>query len=145
VRPGTAQDLRWLMWLTVEKGTGTQARQAAYMVGGKTGTADKPKEGGRGYQQGVVIASFAGVFPIEDPRYVVLAMLDEPRGDKSTHGYRYGGWTAAPVVGNVIDRIGPLLGVGPSAPESRRPFADRLQVTHEGKREERLAAVGPSR
>jgi cell division protein FtsI (penicillin-binding protein 3) len=146
VGPGTVEDLRWLMWLTVDKGTGTQAKQAAYLVGGKTGTADKPKENGRGYQQGVVIASFAGVFPIEAPRYVVLAMIDEPRGDKGTHGYRYGGWTAAPVVGNVIDRIGPLLGVGPSAPEARRPFADRLQVTKvEGQREERLAAVGPPR
>jgi cell division protein FtsI (penicillin-binding protein 3) len=148
VRPGTADDLRWLLWLTVEKGTGTQAKQAAYLVGGKTGTADKPKEKGqgRGYQQGVVIASFAGVFPIEAPRYVVLAMIDEPRGDKATHGYRYGGWTAAPVVGNVIDRIGPLLGVGPSEPAARRPFADRLQVTRgEGQWEERLAAVGPAR
>ena len=67
-----------------------------------------------------MIASFVGVFPIEKPRYVVLAMLDEPQGDKSTHGFRYGGWTAAPVVGAIVDRIGPLLGIMPSEPTAQQ-------------------------
>ena len=148
VSAATAEDLRWLMWLTVEKGTATRAKQPAYLIGGKTGTADKAAEKGkgqgRGYREGAVIASFAGVFPIERPRYVVLAMLDEPQGDKSTHGFRYGGWTAAPIVGAVIDRMGPLLGVLPSEPSAQQALVDRLIVTKgERKRDERLAALGP--
>jgi cell division protein FtsI (penicillin-binding protein 3) len=139
--------LRWLMWLTVEKGTATKAKQAAYLIGGKTGTADKAgekKKGeAKGYRKGSVIASFVGVFPIEKPRYVVLAMLDEPQGDKSTHGFRYGGWTAAPVVGAIVDRMGPLLGIMPSEPTAQHALFDRLIVT-KGAREgdERLAALG---
>jgi cell division protein FtsI (penicillin-binding protein 3) len=143
----TIADLRWLMWLTVEKGTATKAKQAAYLIGGKTGTADKAgekKKGeAKGYRKGAVIASFVGVFPIEKPRYVVLAMLDEPHGDKSTHGFRYGGWTAAPVVGAIVDRMGPLLGIMPSEPTAQHALFDRLIVT-KGAREgdERLAALG---
>jgi cell division protein FtsI (penicillin-binding protein 3) len=143
----TMADLRWLMWLTVEKGTATKAKQAAYLIGGKTGTADKAgekKKGeAKGYRKGSVIASFVGVFPIEKPRYVVLAMLDEPQGDKSTHGFRYGGWTAAPVVGAIVDRMGPLLGIMPSEPTAQHALFDRLIVT-KGAREgdERLAALG---
>lgn len=110
----TVEAMRWLMWLTVEKGTGDKARSGAYLIGGKTGTADKPILGGRGYQDGAVIASFAGVFPLERPRYVVLAMLDEPHGDAENGGSRYGGMTAAPVVSAVIERSGPILDVAPS-------------------------------
>lgn len=145
VGPGVAEDLRWLLWLTVEKGTGTEAKGPAYLVGGKTGTADKPAEQGqgRGYRKGAVLASFVGAFPIERPRYLVLAVLDEPQGDKGTHGYRYGGWTAAPVVGAVVDRIGPLLGVRPSDEAAGRAFEGRLVTTKvAGEREERLAAAG---
>lgn len=149
VKPLTAQELRWLMWLTVERGTGLLAQQPAYLVGGKTGTADKAAEKGqgRGYRRGAVLASFVGVFPIERPRYVVLTVLDEPQGDKGTHGYRYGGWTATPVVGAVVDRIGPLLGVRPSEPGSRQAMYDRLIVTKaaDGRKEEHLAALGPAR
>jgi cell division protein FtsI (penicillin-binding protein 3) len=143
----TMADLRWLMWLTVEKGTATKAKQAAYLIGGKTGTADKAgekKKGeAKGYRKGAVIASFVGVFPIEKPRYVVLAMLDEPQSDKSTHGFRYGGWTAAPVVGAIVDRMGPLLGIMPSEPTAQQALFDRL-IVNKGAREgdERLAALG---
>ena len=66
----TSADLRWVMWLTVQKGTGEQARQLNYLIGGKTGTADKATVRGeagpgRGYRRGAVIASFIGAFPIE--------------------------------------------------------------------------------
>ena len=54
-----------------------------------------------------------GVFPMDDPRYAVFALLDEPKGTKETFGYRSGGWVAAPVVKNVILRSAPLLGVAP--------------------------------
>ena len=142
----TVRDLRWLMWLVVEKGTGTKARIPGYLVGGKTGTADKPGKGGRGYDGDAVISSFVGVFPIEDPRYVVLVTLDDPKGDKGTFGFRYGGWTAAPAVATIIDRIGPILGVPPSRPSAERRFSQRLKIVptmngRTGRMEEGLAAL----
>lgn len=124
VAPETAEHLRSFMWLTVEKGTGTRAKLATYAVGGKTGTADKPVHGR--YVHGKVLASFIGAFPIHDPRYLVFVTLDEPQGDKETYGFRYGGWTAAPVVAKIIDRIGPLLRVPPTPPEVARAYRERL-------------------
>ena len=72
-----------------------------------------------------MLASFLGAFPIDDPRYLVFASLDEPQGDAGTHGYRYGGWTAGPVVAQIIDRIGPILGVPRSLPEVGQQLRDR--------------------
>jgi len=107
----TSWDVRRLMRLVVENGTGRNAAAEGYLVGGKTGTADKPKRGG--YSQRSLISSFVGAFPMTEPRYVVLATLDEPQGNKRTHGYATGGWVAAPVVKRVIERAAPLLGVQP--------------------------------
>ena len=146
----TAEDMRWLMWLTVAKGTGTRGKTPAYLVGGKTGTADKVDPVRGGYLRGSVIASFVGVFPIEAPRYVVLVMLDDPRGDGSTYGLRYGGWTAAPVVREIVSRIGPILGVPPYDPAAEARFLDRLGVSQSiiaktQRKEERIAFVAAGR
>ena len=59
------------------------------------------------------MSSFVAAFPIEQPRYIVLVTLDEPKGDAATYGFAHGGWTAAPTVGRIIGRIGPLLGLPP--------------------------------
>jgi len=80
-------------------------------VGGKTGTAEKPDKGR--YARNKLISSFCGVFPIEDPQYLVFIMMDEPHGNRASAGFATGGWTAAPAVGKVIARIAPLLGVRP--------------------------------
>ena len=109
--PETSSDMRWLMRLAVQNGTGRLADAPGYLVGGKTGTADKLN--GRRYTGDARIASFVGAFPMDRPRYVVFAMLDEPKGTKATHGYATGGWVAAPVVRRVIERMGPLLGIQP--------------------------------
>ncbi len=107
----TSALVRHLLYLAVTEGTGSRAAAPGYLIGGKTGTAEKAI-GGR-YKRDAVIATFAGVFPIDAPRYVVLAMLDQPQPSELTHGFVTGGWTAAPVVGEVIQRVGPLLGVPP--------------------------------
>jgi cell division protein FtsI (penicillin-binding protein 3) len=120
----TADLMRWLMWLTVEEGTGSRAKLPSYLVGGKTGTAEKAGRGG--YSLDRVLASFIGAFPIDDPRYIVFVSLDEPKGDSGTHGFRTGGWVAAPVVGAIVDRIGPLLGVRPTAPDVAEAMRARL-------------------
>ena len=56
---------------------------------------------------------------MNEPRYVVLAVIDEPKGTKATFGYASGGWTAAPIVGRVVSRIAPILGIAPVNEESR--------------------------
>jgi cell division protein FtsI (penicillin-binding protein 3) len=83
-----------------------------YRVGGKTGTAEKVRDSGR-YDANAKIASFISTFPVDNPRYIVLVMIDEPKGDKSTYNFATGGWIAAPVVGRVITRMGPILGIKP--------------------------------
>ncbi|MCR9215358.1 MAG: penicillin-binding protein 2 [Proteobacteria bacterium] len=112
----TSDTIRRLMRLVVEKGTGSQAAAKGYLVGGKTGTAEKV-EGGR-YKRNALLTSFVSAFPMNNPRYVVLAMLDEPKGNASTHGFRSAGWTAAPIIGRLISRIGPILGIAPIDEES---------------------------
>ena len=119
-----SEQMRWLMRLVVEQGTGRNADAKGYLVGGKTGTADKLNPGG-GYARNKRIASFVGAFPMDDPRYVVLAMVDEPKGNKASYGYATGGWVAAPVVGKTVQRMAPLLGI---APVSGAPAENALLV-----------------
>ena len=107
----TSETMRKLLRMVVENGTGRNAEAPGYMVGGKTGTADKSGDGG--YKTNNVISSFIGAFPMNAPRYIILVQLDEPKGIKESHGYRTGGWTAAPVVGQVISKVAPLLGITP--------------------------------
>jgi len=119
----TAEVMRDLMRRVVTDGTGRKADVPGYLVGGKTGTAEK-NEGGR-YRTKSLRPSFVAAFPMDDPRYVVMAMLDEPQGIPETHGFAAAGWNAAPTVGAIIARIGPILGVRPrtlelqTAPEVR--------------------------
>ena len=93
-----------------------------------------------------MLASFVAAFPIDAPRYVVFATLDEPKGDASTYGLRYGGWTAAPVVSAIIDRIGPILGIPPSGDEVAEEYRARLAKLHPEKakltRQEASLALG---
>jgi cell division protein FtsI (penicillin-binding protein 3) len=126
VSAATAAQLRWLMWLIVAEGTGRQAAVPGYLVGGKTGSADKVAGGG--YRGGGILASFVAAFPIDRPRYVVLVTLDEPKGDARTFNQAHGGWTAAPTVGRIIGRIGPLLGLPPAGPEVEPWFRERLEL-----------------
>ncbi|MCE2927547.1 MAG: penicillin-binding protein 2 [Rickettsiales bacterium] len=112
IREETSQHMRRLMRLVVGHGTGSKANVPGYRVGGKTGTAEKINAGGV-YNEDAKIASFVAVFPSDAPKYLVLVMVDEPKGDQSTYGYATGGWIAAPVVGNVISRMGMLYGIKP--------------------------------
>lgn len=112
VSEATAKNVRRLMRLVVGHGTGSKADVPGYRVGGKTGTAEKVRAGGT-YDADAKIASFIGVFPVDEPKYIVLVMVDEPKGDKSTYGFATGGWISAPVVGTIITRMGPLLNLRP--------------------------------
>jgi cell division protein FtsI (penicillin-binding protein 3) len=96
----------------VTRGTASFANVEGYEVGGKTGTADKPRPTG-GYYDDKVIATFAGVFPASDPQYVVVVTLDEPVETSGPEPRRTAGWTAVPVAAELIRRTAPLLGLRP--------------------------------
>jgi cell division protein FtsI (penicillin-binding protein 3) len=85
---------------------------AGYSVAGKTGTADKPSATG-GYEQKKVMATFASVFPSYDPKYVLVVSMDEPEDTSGSEPRRSAGWTAAPISGEIIGRVAPLLGLRP--------------------------------
>jgi len=131
----TSEQMRDLMRLVVEKGTGRKAEVEGYLVGGKTGSADKP--GKHGYRGNGLIASFVGIYPYNQPRYVVVAMIDEPKGTKETGGVATGGLVAAPVVQKIIARSAPLLGVKPQitpAPEKAKPGVAQKSATPPAKK-----------
>jgi cell division protein FtsI (penicillin-binding protein 3) len=107
----TSYKMRSLLRLVVTKGTGKKADAIGYRVGGKTGTAEKII-GGR-YSKTANITSFAGVFPMDEPRYAMVVMLDEPKATAETYGFRTAGWNAAPTFGKVVARIAPMLGMRP--------------------------------
>ncbi len=103
--------MRELLRKVVTEGTGKLADVPGYAVGGKTGTAEKAVA--HGYAQHALISSFLAVFPASRPRYVVLVLLDEPKGTAETYGFATAGFTAAPTAGKVIERIAPILRVSP--------------------------------
>ncbi len=121
ISAATSADMRRLMRLVVEGGTGKLAGGSGYLIGGKTGTAEKDAAGR--YETHKLLSSFLGVFPINDPRYLVLVMLDEPHGDRSTSGFATGGMVAAPAVKRIVMRMAPIVGIPPAdqnSPEIRR-------------------------
>jgi cell division protein FtsI (penicillin-binding protein 3) len=123
----TSEQMRRLMRLVVTHGTGSKAGAMGYRVGGKTGTADK-LVGGR-YHKGSRIASFVAAFPMDAPRYLLFAMIDEPKGNKQSFGFATGGWVAAPVISRVVERIGPMLGVAPAFGEDQDQAGNPLLLT----------------
>jgi cell division protein FtsI (penicillin-binding protein 3) len=107
----TSTTMRELLRVVVTDGTARKANAPGYRVGGKTGTAEKTL--GKGYSQNAQIASFVGTFPVDDPKFIVLIMVDEPKGNKQSYGFATAGWVAAPYVGNVIKEIAPIEGIQP--------------------------------
>ncbi len=105
----TAQSMRDMMRYVVTHGTGRKAAVRGYGVMGKTGTAEKPKDGG--YDETALVTSFVAAFPYTDPTYVVMVTYDEPKAVEGTYGYATAGWNATPTAGKIIERIAPMLGV----------------------------------
>jgi cell division protein FtsI (penicillin-binding protein 3) len=103
----TSYKMRSLLRLVVTNGTGKKADAPGYRVGGKTGTAEKY------HNKSLKVNSFAAVFPMEEPRYVVIAMLDEPKATAKTFGFSTAGWNVAPLISRTVSRVAPMLGVRP--------------------------------
>jgi cell division protein FtsI (penicillin-binding protein 3) len=107
----TSEQMRKLFRLVVEGGTAKQAEAPGYVVGGKTGTAEKNIHGH--YEEKKLVSSFMGAFPINNPQYAIFTLVDEPHGNKESHGFATAGWTVVPATSRIIERIAPLLGVAP--------------------------------
>lgn len=116
----TSRQAREMLRLVVSRGTASLGDVPGYRVGGKTGTADKPRPQG-GYYEDKVIATFSTVFPADDPAYVLVVTLDEPVETSGKEPRRTAGWTAVPVAAEVIRRIAPLLGLAPAVEPSPVP------------------------
>jgi cell division protein FtsI (penicillin-binding protein 3) len=106
----TVESMRYLYRLNAEKGSGKRAEVPGYRVGGKTGTAEKVVNGR--YASNVRFNAFLAAFPMDNPRYIVLSIIDEPKPEKPGMGAT-AGLNAAPIVANIIRRSAALLGVKP--------------------------------
>jgi cell division protein FtsI (penicillin-binding protein 3) len=110
IKPSTSDQMRFLLRLNVEKGSGRRAEVEGLYVGGKTGTSEKV-ENGR-YVKNKLLTAFMGIFPSDKPKYLVLVMLVEPKREQGAAAAT-SGLNAAPTAGRIIARIAPLLGVEP--------------------------------
>lgn len=110
ISPKTSAQMRYLFRLNSEKGSGRRAEVEGYYVGGKTGTAEKVVNGR--YSKNVRFNAFIAGFPVDDPEYIVLVFVDEPKPERDGIGAT-AGLNAAPMVRNIIRRSAPLLGVKP--------------------------------
>ena len=129
----TSYKMRALLRLVVTQGTGRKADAPGYRVGGKTGTAEKLLNGH--YTSSAVVTSFAGVFPMDEPRYVMVMMLDDPKATAETYGFHTAAWNIGPAFGVAVSRIAPMLGVRPD--RNREPdMSGVLPFVHETKPEE---------
>ena len=130
----TTRAVRSMMRLVVSHvdGSGNFAEAPGYMVGGKTGTAEKIKVGG--YNRKANVTTFAAIFPVHAPRYVIITMVDEPKGQKHSHGYATAGWVAAPPIRHIVQQIAPLLGILPvdeNSPSIRQKLMLNFKIGNE--------------
>ncbi|MGY5779690.1 peptidoglycan D,D-transpeptidase FtsI family protein [Rhizobium sp. LEGMi135b] len=109
VKKSTSDTIRYLFRLNGEQGTGRAADVPGYHVGGKTGTANKVIHGV--YSHKLSFNSFLAAFPMDNPKYVVLAFIDQPL--TGVHNLNLAAETAAPMVHDIISKAAPLLGVEP--------------------------------
>lgn len=110
-KESTSSRMRQMLRMISLYGTGRSADAKGYRVGGKTGSAEKAGVGG--YNKTALVSSFAAAFPMDAPRYVVVVVVDEPKGTVASSFQRTAAFTSAPVVGRLVPRIGPMLGVQP--------------------------------
>ena len=99
--------LREIMYGVVEETSGRAARVAGFKIGGKTGTAEKYTSGHNDKKRNQT--AFVGIFPVDAPQYILLVILDEPKGIKETWNLRTSAWNSVPTAGKIMSGILPLL------------------------------------
>jgi len=130
LQPSTSETMRKMLRLVVKGGSGKRADAKGYVVAGKTGTTEKLV--GNKYSKNANIAFFIAAFPIDEPKYALMVMIDEAKKNELNRGYTTGGVVAAPVAAKVISRIAPILGVKPRD-ENEQDFKDKLSLVYEAR------------
>lgn len=112
ISPQTSAQVRYLMRLNALDGSGSHMNRIAdgYRAGGKTGTAEKVVDGR--YSSSKVLNVFASAFPMDDPQYAMVVLVDEPKAENAQSGTT-AGWNAGEVTGRIVARIAPMLGIAP--------------------------------
>ncbi len=128
----TSHMVREMLRLVATHGGSRKANVDGYEVMGKTGTVYQKE--GRGYNKNMRTTSFVGAFPLSDPQYMVIVMLDDPKASKETYHYAAAGWNAAPTGGRLIEKIAPILGIHPIQEKTPIRYVHSLDgqpVTHD--------------
>ena len=110
ISDNTSKSMKELMRVVVTDGSGKRANIAGYEVAGKTGTANKLSDDGK-YVNKKVRTSFVAAFPVSNPQYALMVMMDEPKPLKDTWGFVTSGWNTTPTAGKIITAIAPQLDV----------------------------------
>lgn len=112
IKPETSHYMRYLMRLNALEGSGSRMNKMAdgYRTGGKTGTAEKVVEGR--YAVGKNLNVFASAFPMDNPRYAMVILVDEPKRENEQSGTT-AGWNAGEVTGRIVAQVAPMLGIAP--------------------------------
>jgi cell division protein FtsI (penicillin-binding protein 3) len=116
VSAATSEKIRYLMRLNALEGSGTRMNKfaAGYRAGGKTGTAEKVVKGR--YDSSKTLAVFASAFPLDNPRYAMVILVDEPHNENEQSGHT-AGWNAGEATGRIVQRVAPMLGISPDFDE----------------------------
>ncbi|MDA7579244.1 penicillin-binding protein 2 [Alphaproteobacteria bacterium] len=130
----TSNKIKSIMRLVVKSkyGTAKKAEAKGYLIGGKTGTAEKLSKTG-GYLKKQNIVAFTSAFPINNPQFIITVMIDNPKGQKFSYGYRTAGWVVAPVVKRLVTRIAPILNIKPQNENSLNFSQNLIQYEIRGK------------
>lgn len=120
IKPETSEAMRFIMRLNGEKGSARKADIPGYFVGGKTGTAEKVINGR--YAKNKNFTTFTAIAPSDKPKYLFLAIYDEPKGYAESGGYSTAAWNAGVTTGRLIERAAPILGMAPRFEPPASPF-----------------------
>jgi cell division protein FtsI (penicillin-binding protein 3) len=120
IKPETSEAMRFIMRINGEKGSARKADIPGYFVGGKTGTAEKVINGR--YAKNRNFTTFTAIAPSDKPKYLFLAIYDEPKGYAESGGYSTAAWNAGVTTGRVIERAAPILGLAPRFEPPTAPF-----------------------
>ena len=122
----TSEAMRYIMRLNAAEGSAKKAAVPYYFVGGKTGTAEKVI-GGR-YIHNRLFTTFMAAAPMNDPKYLIVTIMDEPQGLPESGGYATAAWNSGVVTGKIIERVAPILGLPPQFEPPVRPFPQMVKL-----------------
>lgn len=122
ISESSAQQISQMLRSVVVKGHGKRADVPGYLVGGKTGTAQVAKSDSKGYEEGMNIGSFAGFAPTNDPRFVVLVKIVNPKGVQWAES------SAAPAFGRVMKFLLEYYKIQPTEDPDSSPLSKMAPI-----------------